>query len=158
MVNVAALSKIQILSYNFSKDRIPSQKFLLSLVENILSVLGEKKKIDVAFIFVSSKQIQQINKRWRNKNKTTTVISFPSSGIFKQFDRGTKTGRDLGEIFICPAEIKKVANQQKIPIENLYSRLLVHSILHLYGFTHGKKNDSQKMQLQEHKIFQLLKI
>ncbi|TSA55635.1 rRNA maturation RNase YbeY, partial [bacterium] len=62
----------------------------------------------------------------------------------------------LGDIFLCPEEIKKQVKKFDISLDCFYQKLVVHSILHLYGYTHNKKEDGIKMERLENKILQVI--
>lgn len=123
----------EILIYNCTKDKI-SQKFLKESVKKILNILS-KRINSLALVLVSSSEIKKLNYYWRGKNKATTVLAFSE-----------------GDIFLCPEEIKKQALKRKISQKKFYQLLLVHSILHLFGYTHDSPKDAKKMENLEHKL------
>ncbi|HOK17247.1 MAG TPA: rRNA maturation RNase YbeY [Candidatus Paceibacterota bacterium] len=131
-------TKAEILIYNYTKERIPSKKFFSEKLNDFLKKLKENKSIEIALVFVNPSQIKKLNYYWRKKNKVTSTLSFSSQIAFSRI-------KDLGEIFFCPQKIKQEAKKYKIKELNLYSRLLAHSLLHLYGFSHSSKTDSKKM-------------
>lgn len=131
-------TKAEILIYNFTKERLPSKKFFSEKLNYFLKKLKENKSVEIAIIFVSPSQIKKLNYYWRKKNKITSTLSFPSQIAFLKI-------KDLGEIFFCPQKIKQEAKKYKIKELDLYAKLLAHSLLHLYGFSHSSKVDSKKM-------------
>lgn len=131
-------TKAEILIYNFTKERLPSKKFFSEKLNYFLKKLKENKSVEIAIIFVSPSQIKKLNYHWRKKNKITSTLSFPSQIAFFKI-------KDLGEIFFCPQKIKQEAKKYKIKKLDLYTKLLAHSLLHLYGFSHSSKIDSKKM-------------
>ena len=129
----------EILIHSFIEDKV-SQKFLKESVKKILHVLpactDRPKQLDgLALILVSPSVIKKLNYYWRKENKITTVLTFSE-----------------GDIFLCPQEIKKQALKRKISLKKFYQLLLIHSILHLFGYTHDKKNDREKMENLENKL------
>lgn len=82
----------------------------------------------INLVFVDAKTIRRLNKKYRKKDKVTTVLSFyygsrkiPQKAQVLCETRGKRTGQAnfstecLGEIIICPTEAKK----QDIKIEDL---------------------------------------
>lgn len=136
--------KPEVLIYNLDKQNIPSKRFFCSVIEKSLIVLKEKRKIALSLIFVDSQSIRRLNNYWRGKNKETTVLSF-------SFDEEM-----LGDIFLCPEEIKKQVKKFNLPLDSFYQKLVIHSLLHLYGYTHDKKKDRLKMEYLESKILQAI--
>jgi probable rRNA maturation factor len=127
----------EILIYNSTKDKI-SPKFLKENVKKILRYLKKQKK-SFSLILVSSSAMKKKNHYWRKKNQTTTVLTFSE-----------------GDIFFCPEEIKKQAFKMKISPKKFYQLLLIHSILHLFGYTHDGKKDTKIMECLEAKILNSL--
>jgi probable rRNA maturation factor len=124
----------EILIYNFEQKDKVSQKFLRESVEKILRYL-KKQQNSISLILVPQSEMKKKNYYWRRRNKATTVLTFSE-----------------GDIFLCPKEIKKQALKREISQKKFYQLLLVHSILHLFGYTHNKKRDREKMENLEHKL------
>jgi len=134
--------KPEVLIYNLDKQNIPSKRFFYDTIEKSLIVLKETRKISLSLIFVDSQNIRRLNNYWRGKNKETTILSFSSDD------------KILGDIFLCPEEIKKQVKKFNLSLDSFYQKLVVHSLLHLYGYTHNKKKDGLKMECLEDKILQ----
>jgi probable rRNA maturation factor len=134
--------KPEVLIYNLDRQRIPSKRFFCSIIKKSLVVLKEKKRIALSLIFIDSRSIRRLNNYWRRKDKETTVLSFPLN----------EDENILGDIFFCPEEIKKQAKIFEISINHFYQKLVVHSLLHLYGYTHGQMKNQLKMERLEDKI------
>jgi rRNA maturation RNase YbeY len=84
-------------------------------------VLG--KKYDLSVASVDSKLIKKLNKRYRKKNESTSVLSFPLS-------------ETEGEILLNTELAKK---------EKDY--IFIHSLLHLKGYIHGKKMEEEEERI-----------
>ena len=141
--------KPEVLIYNLDRQNIPSKRFFCSIIEKSLIVLKERKRIVLSLIFINSRNIRRLNNYWRGKNKKTTVLSF-SLGELEENEKM------LGDIFLCSSEIKAQAKIFDISLEFFYQKLIVHSLLHLYGYTHDKKSDRLKMERLENKILQAI--
>lgn len=148
--------KPEVLIYNLSRRSIPSQKFFKDTVKKTLRILKEKEKekIVLSLIFIDSQNSRRLNNYWRGKNKSTSVLSFSFNEILP-----TKSGKKdkiLGDIFLCPEEIEKQSRKFNMSLRFFYQKLVVHSLLHFYGFTHKRKKDSQEMERLEDKILQTI--
>ena len=87
--------------------------------------LNEQAKVDV--FFVSKAKIRNLNKKYRNIDKPTDVLSFP---VWNFLDEIPKEGIiSLGDIFICK---EMVQGEIKREIPNL----VIHSLNHLIGKHH----------------------
>ena len=148
------VSKIEILIYNLSKEKIPSKKNLENLVRKVLKILKEKNKVSLSLIFIEADKSQQLNNYWRNKNSVASVLTFPlQDNLSKQLPDKEKI---LGDIFLCPEKIKKQAKEFQISVNSLYQKLIIHSLLHLYGYSHSQIKEARKMEKLENKILTLL--
>lgn len=136
--------KPEVLIYNLDKQNIPSKRFFCGIIEKSLIVLKERRKVALSLIFVDSQSIRRLNNYWRGKNKETTVLSFSFGEEM------------LGDVFLCPEEIKKQVKKFNLSLNSFYQELVVHSLLHLYGYTHDKKKDRLKMEYLENKILQAI--
>ena len=135
--------------YNFSKFKINKKK----LQEN-LSKISKFLKIDKALIrifFVNSKEIKKINKKFRNKNQSTTVISLKYQD-FKVIDKNL-----LGEIYLSIDDIKN-QNQffQKTKLADIINYYLIHGLLHLMGYDHSTIKSAKIMENKQAKILEVL--
>ena len=101
----------------------------------IAKVLKKEKKSDseIEIIFLSRRQIEKLNFNYRKKKKPTDVLSF---GQADQFPSESKNY--LGELVVCLPCIKNNAKKFKESLKKELARVLIHGILHLLGYNHGK--------------------
>ena len=93
----------------------------------------------VSVRFVSSTEIQRLNRQWRKKNKPTDVLSFPQPEI-----PGEKE-RFWGDVVIALSVVKQEARRRRIDLEEEVARMTVHGILHLCGYDHGTEEEEMNM-------------
>ena len=86
------------------------------------SVLGKKYSLSVAI--VNQTKIRELNKRWREKNEPTDILSFPLS-------------ETEGEIYISPEMTKKMAHEFGRKYDNFLLFLFIHGLVHLKGYDHS---------------------
>ncbi len=103
---------------NKTKGKLPSLPF----VEIKNDILGKKYSLSIAF--VNEKQSREINKKYRNKDKSTNVLSF---ALLK----------NKGELILCPAVIKREAKNFSKNFEQFLGFLVIHGMLHLKGLEHS---------------------
>ena len=120
---------------------------LLSTEESLEKLISKKV---INFSFVSKIEIQELNRRFSNKDKPTNVLSFPSPLASKE--------DLLGDIAICPEIIKVEAHDQKKSEINHLTHIILHSVLHLAGFDHEEEDSAAKMELLEIKALQKIGI
>lgn len=107
--------------------------FVRKIIKKALEV-SEKRIGDVSLtvIFVSRDKIKSLNCLYRRKDRPTDILSFNYSSAYNK-------NKVEGELFLCPAVIKKSARENKISFESELAFTLSHGILHLLGFRHGKE-------------------
>ncbi|MEK7566923.1 MAG: rRNA maturation RNase YbeY [Patescibacteria group bacterium] len=99
-------------------------------------ILG--KNYDLSLVFMGSKEISRINKKYRGKNKPTNVLAFP-------------LGARSGEIFIdLPLAYKEAKTGGKLRSKHLIF-LYIHALLHLNGFKHDTDKQLKIMNRAEQK-------
>ena len=99
----------------------------------------------------NSKTIKDLNKKFRKKNKTTDIISFPFHEK-KELKKLLKANKKvyIGDIVINLNKVKKNNFKKNFNI------LWVHGLLHLIGFTHGRDIEYYKMLKLEKKFLKLI--
>lgn len=110
--------------------------------------------IAAAIIITDNDTIQNINKKYRNKNKPTDVISFANRDM--PFPDIEGINEELGDIYISIEKADAQANDFNVPIIIEIKRLLIHGILHLLGYDHEKSKKHEKIMNEKEE--ELLKI
>ena len=108
-----------------------------------------KKKINLSILLSNNKNIKKLNKEFRNKNKSTDILSFP-------FNEKIKISKQtyIGDIIISYNYIDKPKTQKLKFFEKKLIKIFIHGFLHLLGFDHIKNRDYQKMLREEDRIYQ----
>lgn len=129
----------------------PHQKMTVKEYDHVGLVfckfLKIKKTVPVSIAFVSPKKMRELNKIYRGKDSMTDVLSF-----------NLNTKECFGEIVFSFEQAKIQAFEMKHPIKNELIFLLVHGLLHLFGYDHENEKDQKKMFEIQTKILKKLKI
>ena len=96
----------------------------------------------------NNKNIKKLNKDFRNKNKSTDILSFP-------FEKKLKISRKtyLGDIIISYEFLDKPKSQSLKLFKEKLARIFIHGFLHLLKFDHIKNKDYIKMIKEEKLIY-----
>lgn len=87
--------------------------------------------------FVDNKQIRSLNKKYRNVDSDTDVLSFPSTDTIGKFETNQETGAEmLGDIAISIPKVYEQAEKYGHSLRREFAYLTVHSMLHLLGYDH----------------------
>ena len=111
------------------------------------------KKINLSILLSDNKNIKKLNKRFRNKNKPTDVLSFP----FEE-KLNLKKNTYLGDIVISYEFMNKPKSLSNLDFKNKVTKIFIHGYLHLLGHDHIKLKDFKKMNQEEEKIYKFVKI
>ena len=107
------------------------------------------KKVSLTLLLSNNKNIQKLNKTFRNKNKPTDVLSFP---LNKKVKISKQTY--LGDIIISYNFINKPRSQNLHSFRHKLIKIFIHGFLHLVGHDHIKNKDFKKMLKEENLIYQ----
>jgi probable rRNA maturation factor len=111
-----------------------------------------KKKLCLTILLSNNKNIKKLNKKFRNKNKATDVLSFPSE---KKIN--IKKSSYIGDIIISFEFMNKPKVLSTLEFKNKVTKIFIHGFLHLLGYDHIKLKDFKMMSIQEEKIYQTIK-
>ena len=106
------------------------------------------KKVSLTLLLSNNKSIKKLNKKFRNKNKSTDILSFPLESKIKIKDRSY-----LGDIIISYNFMNKPKNQKINLFKDKVIKTFIHGFLHLLNFDHIKLNDYKKMLKEEQNIY-----
>ena len=111
-----------------------------------------KKKVSFSLLLSNNKNIKKLNKNFRNKNKSTDILSFP-------FNKKVKISKNvyLGDIIISYNYIDKPRTQDLQSFKQKAIKIFIHGYLHLLGFNHLKNKDYFKMLREENFIYKHVK-
>ncbi len=111
--------------------------------------LFKKKSKNLTIFLTNNKKMKILNKKFRNKNNETDVLSFP-------FHQNIKKSKNvyLGDIAISYEIIKKRERNSNFLRE--FDKIWIHGYLHLLGYDHKKEKDFIKMKKIEDLILNYL--
>ena len=107
-----------------------------------------KKKVSFTLLLSNNKNIKKLNKNFRNKNKSTDILSFP-------YNKKVKISKEsyLGDIIISYNFIDKPRSQSSKFFKEKLIKTFIHGFLHLLSFDHIKDKDYLKMLKEEELIY-----
>ncbi len=104
----------------------------------LLAVRKDEEISDVSIAFVDDETMKKLNRRFRQKNRTTDVLTFPGDCSF------------LGDIVISVEQAKRQAANEGHSVATEVRYLLLHGILHALGYDH--ETDNSEMNALELKV------
>ena len=106
------------------------------------------KRVSLTLLLSNNKSIKKLNKEFRDKNKSTDILSFP---FYKKIKLSNKTY--IGDIIISYNFMNKPKSQNIKNFKKKIIKTFIHGFLHLLGFDHMKNKDYEKMLTEENKIY-----
>ena len=111
-----------------------------------------KKKVSLTILLSNNKNIKKLNRKFRNKNKATDVLAFPSE---KKIN--IRKSPYIGDIVISYDFIIKPKTLSALEFKHKVTKIFIHGFLHLLGYDHIKLKDFKVMLIEEEKIYQTIK-
>ncbi|USA46114.1 rRNA maturation RNase YbeY [Acinetobacter sp. C26M] len=126
-------------------------------IETALRHVGFDVNCEIGIACVDLAESHELNLQYREKDKPTNVLSFPSD--IPEEMLSLLDAEPLGDLVICiPVVLQEAAEQQKIPSDH-FTHLLVHGVLHLLGFDHEtSETEAEEMEALEIEILKKLGI
>ncbi len=157
---------------NFNKKLFTSKykKYIKDTYNKAIDIINPAcKDLEVNVAFVSKKEIQDLNVTFRQVDRVTDVLSFPTLLYGEYSDRIIKPNEliktnfimdineengniILGDIYICLPVCFEQAKEYSTGVEREVSYLALHGLLHLLGYDHIEEDDKKIMRAMEDKI------
>ena len=141
------------------------KKYLInpnSFIDKKVTLINKKKKsfkkniLICSLLLSDTLEIKRLNKKFRKKNKSTDVLSFP---FHKKENLKELLNKEkeiyIGDIIINLNKIKNKNN--KIKFKNEFNKLWIHGLTHLFGYKHKKDKDFNIMNKVENEYLNYIK-
>ncbi|MEY3393536.1 MAG: hypothetical protein RL498_471 [Pseudomonadota bacterium] len=145
-----------VIEYKSWKSRYPKVNLFLkkSIKKILLSIFPSRvMACEISILLTGTKNMKNLNKKFRKINKDTDVLSFPAEdkNFFKK-DLKLKKKVYLGDIALSYQYIEAIIKKENINFDDYFKKMLVHGVLHLIGYEHDSFKKYKKMNLLEQKI------
>ena len=117
--------------------------------------LCSKEKISnssINFRILNDIEMTELNKKFRNKNKSTNVLSFTNEDISKSL-----TG-NLGDIAVSYEYLEEESKQLNKNFDDHIIHMLIHGVYHILGLDHENDATANKMENKEIELLKELNI
>jgi probable rRNA maturation factor len=115
-------------------DNRTDKTYNFALLEQIADTLSEQ---EIELILTDNSEITEINREFRNIDKATDVLSFPSDPF---------PGAPIGSIVISVDKAGEVASSLGHSVDHELALLFIHGILHLLGYDHEIDNGEMRQK------------
>ncbi len=122
------------------------------LIKNKILPGFKGKTVSVSLLICGDARIKKLNSDYRNKNKVTDVLSFPSIENLREQSKFIDSDLFLGDLAICHPQTLRQSKEFSIGYLDEFIHLFFHGLLHLMGFDHEiSKKEEKLMQDWEQK-------
>jgi probable rRNA maturation factor len=124
---------------------------LASLPETLIPAAA---RAEIAVLLTTDRQVQRLNREYRGVDKPTNVLSFPfySRRELVKLGKDEKSEIHAGDIAIAFAYTSAEAKREsKIMLDHV-THLMIHGILHLFGYDHDTPSKAARMEKLEREI------
>lgn len=129
-----------------SSDDYNLPKSLLESLEQVFILVSNSEGLEDANInlsFISSKEMQSLNKQYRGLDKDTNVLSFENQDISREHTK------NIGDIAICYPYVVDEAKKENKELDNHITHMFIHGTLHILGYDHENESEANNMELKE---------
>jgi len=141
------------------------EAFIEKVVKAVLDYEKWDEEVEVSISFVDNKEIQKLNREFRNIDAPTDVLSFPMLEYEEISDDEAFSEEDyieaeipLGDIVISTEKVIEQSKEYGHSQERELAFLLVHGMLHLLGYDHMNEEDERIMFQKQEEILNVLNL
>ena len=132
-------------------DGIDIEKPLNNKLNKVVSTILDQEKMSDCVInlrLLNDKEMKKLNMQFRQKDKTTNVLSFPNDDI------SVKQTKNIGDIAISVEYVKAEAKKEGKTFDDHIIHMLAHGVYHILGYDH---ENNENAVIMENKEIQTLK-
>jgi probable rRNA maturation factor len=134
-------------------EGIDIEKPLNNKLNKVVSTILDQEKMSDCVInlrLLNDKEMKKLNMQFRQKDKTTNVLSFPNDDI------SVKQTKNIGDIAISVEYVKAEAKKEGKTFDDHIIHMLAHGVYHILGYDH--ENDENAVIMENKEIQTLKKI
>lgn len=135
-----------------SGDDIPDVATIRAWVRRAIEGAGVSGNLEVSVRVVDEAEMQALNRRYRDRDRPTNVLSFPAGPVAGLPDGAAGP---LGDIVVCAAVVTDEAAEQGKPAGEHWAHMVVHGTLHLLGYDHEQDDEAREMEALEVRVLEL---
>ena len=132
-------------------EGIDIEKPLNNKLNKVVSTILDQEKVSDCVIILrllNDKEMKKLNMQFRQKDKTTNVLSFPNDDI------SVKQTKNIGDIAISVEYVKAEAKKEGKTFDDHIIHMLAHGVYHILGYDH---ENNENAVIMENKEIQTLK-
>jgi probable rRNA maturation factor len=127
-------------------EGIDIEKPLNNKLNKVVSTILDQEKMSDCVInlrLLNDKEMKKLNMQFRQKDKTTNVLSFPNDDI------SVKQTKNIGDIAISVEYVKAEAKKEGKTFDDHIIHMLAHGVYHILGYDHENNDNAVIMENKE---------
>lgn len=154
-----------------SQKQLPFDKEQIAIkaIQAVIDYEHCPYEVEVNLVLTTDSAIHEINRMYREVDRPTDVLSFPMLEYEKPGDFSFLEARAdcfhpdsgellLGDIMISLDKVWEQAENYQHSVLREYAFLIVHSMLHLFGYDHMEREEAAVMEQKQEEIMNHIKI
>ncbi|MDE2765673.1 MAG: rRNA maturation RNase YbeY [Chloroflexota bacterium] len=138
-----------------------SADWLERVASAALDVVDPGGGAGVSVVVADDATLRELNRRFRGLDEVTDVLSFGARGEGEEAPDGptfpAAPGEEsIGEVVASLPQAERQARERGAPAEHELALLVVHGVLHLWGYEHGTPEETEAMQAVERTVLAAL--
>jgi probable rRNA maturation factor len=120
-----------------------------AVLDRAATARGLNSAHEISVVLCDGAFIRRLNRRWRDKDRATDVLSFPLQEL--------RAGRlpdpgPIGDIVVALPVARRAARSLSLPFRSHLAHLLIHGLLHLLGYDHQTDAQAGVMERLERRL------
>jgi probable rRNA maturation factor len=127
-------------------EGIDIEKPLNNKLNMVVSTILDQEKMSDCVInlrLLNDKEMKKLNMQFRQKDKSTNVLSFPNDDI------SVKQTKNIGDIAISVEYVKAEAKKEGKTFDDHIIHMLAHGVYHILGYDHENNDNAVIMENKE---------
>lgn len=140
---------------HYSLDR----KLVRAAAQKVASKVNLKSEAEITVSIIGDRKMRGLNQKFRDKDKTTNVLSFTATEVREEpgFKSTASDVLYIGDVVVSyPVAMQEAIKENEI-IDHHIAFLVVHGLLHLFGYDHEKGLEAKEMEDIEDQIMSEVK-
>lgn len=96
---------------------------------------------EISLLLADDARVRELNREWRDKDQPTNVLSFPAVEPDE-----VASSPLIGDIVLAYETLEREARSEGIALEAHFQHLVVHGVLHLFGYDHLDDEEAEAME------------
>lgn len=128
------MSNVKVQIFVESRYKV-NRKKIKEAIERIVGDRGISSPLEVSVAIVGDRKMHSLNKKYRNLDKTTNILSF-SQNEGSPMKHGESSSNVLGDIVISYPEMIREASFENMLLDEKINYWIEHGMKHLLGEHH----------------------